>query len=151
MGKWDLTSICFHAIFTLNNSVYETNSTCHYNFCLCFLPYNQESKLPGKGRRAHKYKKVCGGVYRLQAYRSGNIRKHKPDLDQNNLFNSFGKLSAYGNKCDFSVGDKLYLRRLYSTPDIHGNWTYQIENDSSVVYRVSDYKYENNVLVRASF
>ena len=67
------------------------------------------------------------------------------------LFSSFGKLSAYGNKCDFSVGDKLYLRRLYSTPDIHGNWTYQIENDSSVVYRVSDYKYENNVLVRASF
>ena len=67
------------------------------------------------------------------------------------LFSSFGKLSAYGNKCSFSVGDKLYLRRMYPTPDIHGKWLYQIENDSSVVYRVSEYKYENNVLVTASF
>lgn len=67
------------------------------------------------------------------------------------LFSSFGKLSAFGNKCDFKPGDRLFLRRLYSTPDAHGNWAYQVENDSSVVYRVSDYKYENNVLVRASF
>lgn len=65
------------------------------------------------------------------------------------LYNSYGKLSAVGKKCEFSVGDKLYLRRQYSTPDSFGNWIYQIENDSSVVYRISEYRYENNAFVKA--
>jgi len=67
------------------------------------------------------------------------------------LYNRYGKISAYSNKCDFSLGDKLYLRRLYAVPGVFGNWTYQIENDSSVYYRVSEYRYENNVLVQALF
>ncbi len=46
-------------------------------------------------------------------------------------------------------GDKIYLKRMYSTPGPYGNWEYQIENDSSVVYRMSNYRYENNVLVQA--
>jgi hypothetical protein len=66
-------------------------------------------------------------------------------------YNRFGKISAYSKKCEFTPGDILYLRRTSSTPGVYGNWTYQIENDSSVVYRVSEYRYENNVLVRASF
>jgi hypothetical protein len=67
------------------------------------------------------------------------------------LFNTFGKISAYGNNCKFSPGDKIYLKRLYATPEKQGNWEYLIENDSSVYYRVSDYRFENNVLVQASF
>jgi hypothetical protein len=67
------------------------------------------------------------------------------------LFNTYGKISAYGSNCNFSPGDKVYLRRLYATPEKQGNWVYQIENDSSVYYRVSDFRYENNVLVQASF
>jgi len=67
------------------------------------------------------------------------------------LFNTYGKISAYGNNCNFSPGDKIYLRRLYATPEKQGNWEYLIENDSSVYYRVSDFRYENNVLVQASF
>jgi hypothetical protein len=66
-------------------------------------------------------------------------------------FNSFGKISAYGKDCRFSVGDKIYIKRLYSTPGPDGSWEYQIENDSSVVYRLSKYRYENNVLVQALF
>jgi hypothetical protein len=67
------------------------------------------------------------------------------------LFNGFGKLSAYGKTCDFSVGDRLYLKRTSSTPGAYGNWTFQIENDSSVYYMVSGYRYVNNALVLASF
>ncbi len=67
------------------------------------------------------------------------------------MFNTFGKISAYGNKCNFYPGDKIYLRRLFASPEKSGNWDYLIENDSSVYYRVSDYRYENNVLVQASF
>jgi hypothetical protein len=66
-------------------------------------------------------------------------------------YTRYGKISAYSNKCDFSPGEKLYLRRLYATPGAFGNWTYQIENDSSVYYTVSEYRYENNVLVQALF
>jgi hypothetical protein len=66
-------------------------------------------------------------------------------------FNSYGKISAYGKDCKFEAGEKIYLKRLYSTPGPYGNWDYQIENDSSVVYRVSNYRYENNVLVQATF
>ena len=67
------------------------------------------------------------------------------------LYNTFGKLSAFGKKCDFSAGDKIYLRRLYQTPGNYGYWEYQIENDSAVVYRLSDFRYENNGLVRGGF
>lgn len=67
------------------------------------------------------------------------------------LFNSFGKLSAYGKDCNFTAGERLYLRRLYSTPSTYGHWEYQVEDDSSTCYRVSEYRYENNVLVRAWF
>jgi hypothetical protein len=65
------------------------------------------------------------------------------------VYNTFGKISAYGKKCDFSVGDKIYLRPTSSTPGKFGYWEYQIENDSSVYYKVSEYRYENNIFVRS--
>jgi hypothetical protein len=66
-------------------------------------------------------------------------------------FNSFGKISAYGKNCKFEPGEKIYIKRMYSTPGPFGNWEYQIENDSSDVYRLSNFRYENNVLVQATF
>ncbi len=67
------------------------------------------------------------------------------------IYSSFGKLAAYGKNCEFTPGERIYLKRLYSTPGSGGNWQYQIENDSMVFYMVSDYRYENNALVQASF
>ena len=64
------------------------------------------------------------------------------------IYSTFGKISAYSKTCDFSVGDKIYLKPTYSTPGNYGYWVYQIENDSSVNYRVSEYRFENNVFVR---
>jgi hypothetical protein len=64
---------------------------------------------------------------------------------------TYGKISAYSKKCDFSAGDRLYLRRTYSTPGVFGYWEYQIENDSSVFYRVSEFQYDNKVLVQNWF
>jgi len=66
-------------------------------------------------------------------------------------FNTFGKISAYGKDCKFEPGEKIYIKRMYSTPGPFGNWEYQIENDSLDVYRLSNYRYENNVLVQATF
>ena len=64
------------------------------------------------------------------------------------LFN-YGKISVYGTQCDFSEGERIYLKRASSVPGPFGNWEYQVENDSSVVYRVSNYRYENNTFVQA--
>jgi hypothetical protein len=64
----------------------------------------------------------------------------------------YGKMSAYGKKCDFSTGDKLYIRRKYYSPGgISGYWMYQIENDSSVYYRLSDFQNDHKVLVETWF
>ncbi len=65
------------------------------------------------------------------------------------LDSTFGKISAYSRDCDFREGDRLYLRRKYVTPGVYGYWMYQIENDSSVFYRVSEYQNDRKVLVQS--
>lgn len=65
------------------------------------------------------------------------------------IYNTYGKISAYGKTCSFSAGDKIYLKPINSTPDEYGNWLYQIENDNSVSYRLSDFRFENNSFTRA--
>ncbi len=76
-----------------------------------------------------------------------NIVWIKTSLDK-----MYGKISAYGKKCDFSVGDKLYIKRTYYTPGgLFGFWVYQIENDSSVYYKVTDFQYDHKVPVETWF
>ncbi len=62
---------------------------------------------------------------------------------------AYGKISAYSRDCGFREGDRLYLRRRYVTPGIYGYWIYQIENDSSVYYRLSEYQNDRKVLVQS--
>ena len=64
------------------------------------------------------------------------------------IYTTFGKISAYGKTCNFSVGDKIYLKPTETTPGKFGYWIYQIENDSAVNYKVSEYRFENNVFSR---
>jgi hypothetical protein len=61
---------------------------------------------------------------------------------------TYGKFSAYGKKCKFTTGDRLYLKRIYATPGIMGYWTYQIENDSSLYYEVLNYQSDKDYLVQ---
>jgi hypothetical protein len=64
------------------------------------------------------------------------------------IYSTYGKISAYSKTCDFSPGDRIYLKPINSIPGYFGYWDYQIENDSSVSYKVSEYRYENNVFMR---
>jgi hypothetical protein len=65
---------------------------------------------------------------------------------------TFGKIAAFGKKCAFSIGDKLYIRRTYYNPGgVSGRWVYQIENDSSVFYKLSDFQYDRKVDVEVFF
>jgi len=65
---------------------------------------------------------------------------------------TYGKISAYGKKCQFTVGDKLYLKRKYYSPgEVSGFWEYWIENDSSRYYRVTDFQHDRKVPVENWF
>lgn len=65
---------------------------------------------------------------------------------------TFGKISAYGKKCAFSAGDNLYLKRTFYNPGgVSGYWVYQIENDSSVFYRLTDFQHDHKVAAESLF
>lgn len=64
----------------------------------------------------------------------------------------YGKISAYGRKCDFTGGDRLYLRRKFYSPGIvSGYWVYVIENDASVSYRATDLQHDREVFIKTWF
>ena len=65
---------------------------------------------------------------------------------------TYGKISAYGKNCNFSVGDNLYLKRIFYTPGVvSGYWIYQIENDSKAYYRVTDFQNDKKIFVETWF
>jgi hypothetical protein len=65
---------------------------------------------------------------------------------------TYGKISAYGEKCEFSVGDRLYLTRTYYSPGgISAYWVYNIENASSLYYKVTEFQNDRKVLVQSWF
>ena len=64
---------------------------------------------------------------------------------------TFGKISVYSKKCEFNKGDRIYLRRIYTSPGVFGYWVYQIENDFSVSYRASEFQQDKKVLVQNWF
>ena len=88
--------------------------------------------------------------YRLtgsETYGGPNIIWIKTSMEK-----TYGKISAYGKKCDFSARDNLYLKRSYYAPGgVFGYWVYQIENDSSVYYRLTDFQHDNKVFVETWF
>ena len=80
-------------------------------------------------------------------YNGPNIIWIKTTLDR-----TFGKFSAYGRTCDFQKGDNLYIRRVFYSPaEVTGYWVYQIENDSTVYYRLSEFQYDKKVYVETMF
>ncbi len=82
-----------------------------------------------------------------ETYGGPNIIWIKTSMDK-----MYGKISAYGKKCDFSVGDNLYLKRTYYSPGgVGGYWVYQIENDSSVYYRCTNFQHDKKVMVETWF
>lgn len=64
------------------------------------------------------------------------------------LYPDFGQLSVYGRNCEFSSGDRIYLRSRYLSDGSFGNWEYLVENESSVSYRLSEYRSGDKVLVQ---
>lgn len=65
----------------------------------------------------------------------------------------YGKISAYSKKCEFTPGDRLYIRRVYQAPDMIGYWRYQIENDgdTKVWYEISAFQHDSRELAQNWF
>lgn len=90
----------------------------------------------------------------LEYRQTGPATSNGPNLIwiKTSLEKTYGKISALGKKCDFSVGDKLYIKCNYYSPgEVSGYWVYQIENDSSVYYRLTDFQYDHKVKVESWF
>jgi len=66
---------------------------------------------------------------------------------------TYGKISAYSQKCDFNKGDRLYIRRNYYSPgSAFGYWVYQIESeDNKAFYRLSEFQHQSKVLIQTWF
>jgi hypothetical protein len=66
---------------------------------------------------------------------------------------TYGKISAYGERCDFSKGDRLYIKRTLLAPNtISSYWEYQIESDNSEIkYRLSEFQHDRKNLVKNWF
>jgi hypothetical protein len=66
---------------------------------------------------------------------------------------TYGKISAYSQKCEFNKGDRLFIKRNYYSPgSAFGYWIYQIESkDNKVFYRLSEFQHESKVLVQTWF
>jgi len=64
----------------------------------------------------------------------------------------YGKISAYGRSCEFTVGENLYLKRIFYSPGgISGYWVYQIENNSGISYRLTDFQHDRKVMAETWF
>jgi len=66
---------------------------------------------------------------------------------------TYGKISAYGERCDFKTGDRLYIRRIQLSPGpLSTYWEYQIESeDNPVVYKLSEFQHDRKNLISTWF
>lgn len=66
---------------------------------------------------------------------------------------TLGKISAYGERCDFQKGDRLYIKRILLSPGVLSSyWEYQIESDDSqFTYRLSEFQHDRKNLINTWF
>jgi hypothetical protein len=66
---------------------------------------------------------------------------------------TLGKITAYGERCDFKQGDRLYIKRIHLSPGpISSYWEYRIESDDNpVTYRLSEYQSDRKNLIKNWF
>ncbi len=65
----------------------------------------------------------------------------------------YGKISAYSKDCEFEPGERLYIRRVYKSRGVFGNWKYQIENDKEkkISYQIKEFQYGGKILEQSWF
>lgn len=66
---------------------------------------------------------------------------------------TYGKISAFSERCDFKKGDRLYIKRIQLSPGpLSTYWEYQIESDDSpVFYKLSEFQHDRKNLIKNWF
>lgn len=66
---------------------------------------------------------------------------------------TYGKISAYSERCDFKPGNRLYIKRIQLSPGpVSTYWEYQIESDdNSISYKLSEFQHDRKNLIRDWF
>jgi hypothetical protein len=66
---------------------------------------------------------------------------------------TYGKISAYGERCDFKKGDRLYIKRIQLSPGpLSTYWEYQIESDDNQTsYKLSEFQHDRKNLISSWF
>jgi hypothetical protein len=66
---------------------------------------------------------------------------------------TYGKISAYAERCDFKMGDRLYIKRIQLSPGpVSTYWEYQIESDdNSIIYKLSEFQHDRKNLIQNWF
>jgi len=64
---------------------------------------------------------------------------------------TFGKICAYSRRCEFTAGERLFIRRIYYAPSVtSGYWMYQLEGDAKH-YRLRQFQIDRKILVQGWF
>jgi len=66
---------------------------------------------------------------------------------------TYGKISAYGERCDYAKGNRLYIRRVQLSPGpVSTYWEYRIESDDNpLTYRLSEFQHDRKSLISSWF
>ncbi len=66
---------------------------------------------------------------------------------------TYGKITAYSERCDFKKGDRLYIKRIALSPGLVTTYyEYRIESeDNPSFYRLSDYQHDRKNLIQSWF
>lgn len=66
---------------------------------------------------------------------------------------TYGKISAYSDRCDFVKGDPLYIKRTLVSPGaISSYWEYRIESEKpGIFYRLSEFQHDRKSLIKSWF
>ncbi len=90
-----------------------------------------------------------------------DYRQHVPEklgepyliFIKTSMDSTYGKISAFSERCDFSKGSPLYIRRTMVSPGtISTYWEYRIESENSeIFYRLSDYQHDRKNLIQSWF
>jgi hypothetical protein len=97
-------------------------------------------------------RKFAGVFIEYRATVTDELPKMEVIWIKTSLESKYGKICATGKKCEFSKGDRLYFSRKYFSPGmVGGRWEYFIENDSSVIYQLTEYQSDKKVFTETWF
>ena len=118
----------------------------------CSTVRNTSMPVEEEGGQLVTTRKFAGTFIEYRATVTEDLPKVEVIWIKTSLENRYGKICAVGKKCEFRKDDRLYLTRKHYSPGlVGGRWEYFIENDSTVVYRLTDYQSDKHVLTETWF